>query len=309
MKNVSLTTSVNPFRISFTNQAQEAPKLEVPIDQANDYLKRLIEQFRREIILLKKYICRINTEIRKNLNIEIPSFEEAFQKTVSGNTPIDSELLNEWMNQMINVEYINPLFGLYDVHIKNLEDEISQLKQQMRKYDSQISDFINENKTLRQSLTVCNQEFQNFLSVKIQSGNEKSNVVIDHDYMVQLKQRSALLSKENEIVIRNYQNVQKENYELTLNTNDKLRNYNEKAETYDQLNQAYQELMNQYNMINDIAQTNEVKMLEQADKANRFEIENDLLKSENDQFKAELRSINEANAFYKQYLDKLNIKT
>lgn len=300
MKNVSLTASVNPFRISFTNQAQEPIKIEVPIDQANDYLKRLTEQFRKEIILLKKYISRINTEIRRNLNLEIPSFEEAFQKTVSGNSPIDTEILNEWMNQMINVEYINPLFGLYDVHIKNLEEEISQLKQQTRKYDPQIADLVNENKTLRQSLTVVNQEFQDFLSVKIQPGNEKSNVVIDHDYMVQLEQRSALLSRENEILLRNYQNVQKENYELALNTNDRLRNYNEKAETYDQLNQAYQELMGQYNMINDIAQTNEAKMIELAEKVNKLEIENEFLKSDNDQYKSEIRSINEANALYKQ---------
>ena len=54
------------------------------------------------------------------------------------------------------------------------------------------------------------------------------------------------------------------------------------------------------------AKTNEVKMFEMADKANKAEIENESLKSQIEELKHELATLTDSNNFYKNLIDKVN---
>ena len=69
--------STNPFKLSqIVSKSDPNQKIQPPIDQSSDYLNSLINQYTNEIYLLKRYIERINKEIRQNLNMEIPSIDE-----------------------------------------------------------------------------------------------------------------------------------------------------------------------------------------------------------------------------------------
>ena len=310
MKNAStLSASLNPFKLPFaqtTTVIAPSPQIEIPIDQTNNYLQSLVGQYRKEIFLLKQYISRINTEIRKNLNIQIPSLEEGFKSSLNQTSAIDQNVLNEWLNRLINVDYINPLLSLYDTHINNLEQELEYNKSLLKKYDSQVADLVNENNTLRQALEVRNREFSNFLAIKTNSPNGESTIVIDREYMTKLEERCGLLSKENEILAINYHNLQKELYDIKLNINENFKNNNEKAEAYDQLYQMYVDMSGNLDEVTQRAKTNEVKMFEMADKANKAEIENESLKSQIEELKHELATLTDSNNFYKNLIDKVN---
>ena len=124
--------------------------------------------------------------------------------------------------------------------------------------------------------------------------------------MLKLEERCNLLSKENEILAINYHNLQKELYELKLNTNENFRNNNEKAEAYDHLYQMYVEVSGNLEEISQRAKTNEIKMFEMADKANKFEIENENLTSQIEELKHQITTLNESNNFYKNLIEKIN---
>ena len=310
MKNAStLSASLNPFKLPFSQTmtlVSPSPQQDVPIDQANTYLQSLLAQYRNEISLLKKYIYRLNTEIRKNLNIQIPSLDEGFKSSLNQSSALDQNVLNEWLNRLINIDYINPLLSLYDTHIQNLENELQYNKSLLKKYDTQIADLVNENNNLRQTLEVRNNEFANYLSIKTSAPDGENNIVIDREYMLKLEERCNLLSKENEILAINYHNLQKELYELKLNTNENFRNNNEKAEAYDHLYQMYVEVSGNLEEISQRAKTNEIKMFEMADKANKFEIENENLSSQIEELKHQITTLNESNNFYKNLIEKIN---
>ena len=281
------------------------------IDQSNKYINDLINQYRTENTFLKKYIERINTEIRKNLNIQVPSLDEGFASLTSMKgeefPTLDQNVLNEWLNRLINVEYINPLFGLYDTHIQNLENELIYTKTIVKNYDSKISDLINENNSLRQALEVRNNEFKSFLEIKVNDPNE-GDVVMDREYVLKLEDRCNVLSKENDILAENYVNLQKDNLNFKQEANNTLQNNFDKISGFDNLYQNYLNLQNNYQILMEKNQTNELKMFEFADKNNKLEIENENIKNKIEQQNKIIADLNSKIEIYKNLVDKMNNK-
>jgi hypothetical protein len=281
------------------------------IDQSNKYINDLINQYRTENTFLKKYIERINTEIRKNLNIQVPSLDEGFASLTSMKgeefPTLDQNVLNEWLNRLINVEYINPLFGLYDTHIQNLENELIYTKNIVKNYDSKISDLINENNSLRQALEVRNNEFKSFLEIKVNDPNE-GDVVMDREYVLKLEDRCNVLSKENDILAENYVNLQKDNLSFKQEANNTIQNNFDKINGFDNLYQNYLNLQNNYEILMNKNQTNELKMFEFADKNNKLEIENENIKNKIEQQNKIIVDLNSKIEIYKNLIDKMNNK-
>ena len=281
------------------------------IDQTNKYINDLINQYRTENTFLKKYIERINTEIRKNLNIQVPSLDEGFASLTSMKgeefPTLDQNVLNEWLNRLINVEYINPLFGLYDTHIQNLENELIYTKTIVKNYDSKISDLINENNQLRRALEVRNNEFKSFLEIKVNDPNE-GDVVMDREYVLKLEDRCNVLSKENDILAENYVNLQKDNLNFKQEANNTLQNNFDKISGFDNLYQNYLNLQNNYQILMEKNQTNELKMFEFADKSNKLEIENENFKNKIEQQNKIIADLNSKIEIYKNLIDKMNNK-
>ena len=281
------------------------------IDQSNKYINDLINQYRTENTILKKYIERINTEIRKNLNIQVPSLDEGFASLTSMKgeefPTLDQNVLNEWLNRLINVEYINPLFGLYDTHIQNLENELIYTKNIVKNYDSKISDLINENNSLRQALEVRNNEFKSFLEIKVNDPNE-GDVVMDREYVLKLEDRCNVLSKENDILAENYVNLQKDNLSFKQEANNTIQNNFDKINGFDNLYQNYLNLQNNYEILMNKNQTNELKMFEFADKNNKLEIENENIKNKIEQQNKIIVDLNSKIEIYKNLIDKMNNK-
>ena len=281
------------------------------IDQSNKYINDLINQYRTENTFLKKYIERINTEIRKNLNIQVPSLDEGFASLTSMKgeefPTLDQNVLNEWLNRLINVEYINPLFGLYDTHIQNLENELIYTKNIVKNYDSKISDLINENNSLRQALEVRNNEFKSFLEIKVNDPNE-GDVVMDREYVLKLEDRCNVLSKENDILAENYVNLQKDNLNFKQEANNTIQNNFDKISGFDNLYQNYLNLQNNYEILMNKNQTNKLKMFEFADKNNKLEIENENIKNKIEQQNKIIVDLNSKIEIYKNLIDKMNNK-
>ena len=285
MKTTSiLGSSINPFKLQLTQasilQNQQTINNDVPLDQANTYLQSLTEQYRKEITFLKQYISRINTEIRKNLNIQIPSLEEGLTLAIKDDSPVNQASLNEWLNALINVDYINPLFTLYDTHIMNLENEIQHKQSLLGKYDRYVSDLVNENKVLRQQLEIRDSEFKNFLEIKTANEDGESNIVIDREYVLKLEERNNLLSKENELLVIGYHALQKEMFELKQNVNQTFQTNNDKALAYDQLYLMYEDAQNNINVLTNKLKSGEGKIYELGDEKNRVEVENQNLKTQ-----------------------------
>ena len=220
---------------------------------------------------------------------------------------LDQNVLNEWLNRLINVEYINPLFGLYDTHIQNLENELIYTKNIVKNYDSKISDLINENNSLRQALEVRNNEFKSFLEIKVNDPNE-GDVVMDREYVLKLEDRCNVLSKENDILAENYVNLQKDNLNFKQEANNTIQNNFDKISGFDNLYQNYLNLQNNYEILMNKNQTNELKMFEFADKNNKLEIENENIKNKIEQQNKIIVDLNSKIEIYKNLIDKMNNK-
>ena len=278
------TSYNNPFKLDYMkpNMTQVSYKTQA-VDQTNEYIKVLIDQFRQEISMLKKYIEKINEEIRKNLNIQIPSFSEGFDLSVknyiSGEkaSSLDQNVLDEWLNKLINMDYINPLFSLYDTHIDNLNEELVKLKEQVKSYDSKISDLVNENNSLRSELKLRAEEMKKYLEVRINNETD-SQIVMDYDYVKKLEERCNLLSKENDILSMNYTNLLKENLDIKYSLNNKFRIYNEKANDYDNLLSKYKNSIKSLQTLKSNLDTTQLKVLEINDRCIQLETQNKNLK-------------------------------
>ena len=286
--------STNPFKLSqIVSKADPNQRIQPPIDQSSDYLNSLITQYTNEIYLLKRYIERINKEIRQNLNMEIPSIDEVISSiSINENSAFDQNTLNQLLNKTINVEYINPLLNLYDTHIQNLENELKLTKDILKKKDSQLSDLVNENNKLRSALEQRNIEFKNFLEVKVNSNNSESIKVMDFEYVMKLEERNNKLSQENEILLNNYTKCQKELLEFKMQVNNNFQNNNNKALAYDELIE--------------INKVNQLKMFDLSDKVAQLESENNDLKDKEDMLNQQIIQLEGSLKFYKDFADKLN---
>ena len=181
------------------------------------YSLALNSKSKNEISALKQYIQKMNEQIRLQLRMELlPSLEEKlveYSKKIKNEKELNEkyyESINDWLNQILNVDYIDPLINLYDRYIKCLEEELKNSKKMNKKYENTITKLVNENNDLRSQLLVNEEEMKNFLGVRNGGGEGSGMLVTDQDYILKLEERNQLLSKENEILFVNYSKIQNE---------------------------------------------------------------------------------------------------
>ena len=257
----------NPFYLDINQKKYN--KNEIVLKNKNnqleeEYLQALNSQAKNEISALKQYIQKMNEQIRLQLRMEVlPSLEEKlveYSSKIKNEKELNEkcyESINDWLNKILNVDYIDPLINLYNRYIKSLEEELKNIKKMNKKYENTITTLVNENNDLRSQLLVNEEEMKNFLGIRNGGGDGSSMLVTDRDYILKLEERNQLLSKENEILYINYSKIQNELMQVKRGNN--YNNYNDKNENdmkYKKLYQKYlltekkyKELQDQYNAI------------------------------------------------------------
>ena len=257
----------NPFYLDINQKKYN--KNEIVLKNKNnqleeEYLQALNSQAKNEISALKQYIQKMNEQIRLQLRMEVlPSLEEKlveYSKKIKNEKELNEkcyESINDWLNKILNVDYIDPLINLYNRYIKSLEEELKNIKKMNKKYENTITTLVNENNDLRSQLLVNEEEMKNFLGIRNGGGDGSSMLVTDRDYILKLEERNQLLSKENEILYINYSKIQNELMQVKRGNN--YNNYNDKNENDMKYNKLYQkylltekknkELQDQYNAI------------------------------------------------------------
>ena len=193
----------------------------IPKEKEAQIRSSVISQLKTEIISLKDYIKKMNLQIRKNFNLEIQlSLEEGFahisQKIKNGESDQNAlqDLIHEWMNKIFNMDYINPLITLYENYIKNLENEIKNYENINKKNETLIMKLIGENNELRDRILATEEEMKNFLEIRNELGDGTSIIVMDREHVMKVEERNKLLSKENEILVVNYNKLQNELFQM-----------------------------------------------------------------------------------------------
>ena len=282
----------NPFIMSLDLKNLNLNKNKLDNDKDKDYSSSLVSKYQREILDLKNYIQKMNTQIRKNLNLEIiPSLEEGYasfsQRIKNGEEHSEKfqDTINEWMNRLFNVNYINPLITLYENYIQNLEEELKKSKEMNKKYENNIIKLVNENNDLRNKLITKEEELKNFLEVRNESGDGSSLIIMDRDYIMKVEERNQLLSKENEILLVNYNKLQNEFMQIKSGIGSNGNNYNDMK--YQQLNQDFLKMQNDYKILLGEKDINQKKVIEISNKNNALEIENINMKNQLKDFKSQ----------------------
>lgn len=289
--NVYFGQKNDPFLLDINqkDKDKEIDKEKINIIEKNkgyeqDYISSLTSRYKNEILVLKNYIQRMNVQIRENLNMEIiPSLEEGFDslskklKNGAQQSEISRDMIHEWLNQLLNVDYINPLITLYENYIKSLEEELKNCKNTNKKNESTINKIVNENNQLRNQLQISQEQLKNFLEIRNESGDSSTMIVMDRDYMMKLEERNQLLSKENELLVVNYNNL--------LNKLMEIKNEN----FYNGIGQNNINQLNQ--QIVDLQKGNEINNK----KINELKHENQILKSKNNTYRGSLYMLNEEN--------------
>ena len=272
------------------------------------YIPSVSSRYMDEITALKNYIRKMNLLVRKNLNLEnYPSLEEGFNyfsrkmKNEDPHSEKIQETINKWMDQILNVDFMNPLISLYEKYISDLEDELKNSKEKNNKYEKKIVDLIKENNELRDKIQTVEEELKTFLEVRNESGDSSSIIIMDRNYIMKLEERNQLLNKENEILILNYNKLQNDFMKIKNGAGSKGNELNNSS--FIQLNNEnlklkndYKELIGQYDIINQ-------KIKEISDKNNELEIENQNIKDENEKIKYERNALKEGNERYKNLLE------
>ena len=282
----------NPFIMSLDLKNLNLNKNKLDNDKDKVYSSSLVSKYQREILDLKNYIQKMNTQIRKNLNLEIiPSLEEGYasfsQRIKNGEEHSEKfqDTINEWMNRLFNVNYINPLITLYENYIQNLEDELKKSKEMNKKYENNIIKLVNENNDLRNKLITKEEELKNFLEVRNESGDGSSLIIMDRDYIMKVEERNQLLSKENEILLVNYNKLQNEFMQIKSGIGSNNNNFDDMK--YQQLNQDFLKMQNDYKILLGQKDINQKKVIEISNKNNALEIENINMKNQLKDFKSQ----------------------
>ena len=309
-KNNAFSLDINSNKIN-NDENIHINEINLPNEKHEEIKSSVISQLKTEITSLKDYIKKMNIQIRKNFNLEIHlSIEESFayfsQEIKNGKKTQDAlqDLIHEWMNKLFNMDYINPLITLYENYIKNLEQEIANYQNMNKKNENLIMKLVLENNDLRDRILSTEEEMKNFLEIRNELNDGSSIVVMDREHVMKVEERNKLLSKENEILVVNYNKIQSELLQLK-NQNQILGN--------DDINLRYQKLNNEFNkMKNDkeelIEQGNIIyqKMNDISNMNNNLERDNLKLKEIINKMNNELEIYKEANKKYENMLNNKN---
>lgn len=301
----------NPFILSMN--LKDIDKNRINLIQRNkenepEFISGLSAKYKNEISVLKNYIEKMNFQIRNNFNMEIvPSIEEGFSsfskkiKNGAENTEELQDCINKWMSNLLNVDYINPLITLYEKYITNLKEELNYSKSKNKEYENLITKLVNENNDLRNQIQTAEEELKNFLEVRNESGGGSNMLIMDRDYIMKIEERNQLLSKENEILVVNYNKIQNELMQLKGESglNDNMQNDN----NFHQLNQQHLKLMNDYNILQGQFDVNKQKVLEVSNINSKLDNENFNLKQSVEKMKNELDTYKSTIETYKKLLN------
>ena len=286
-------------------------EINLPNEKHEEIKSSVISQLKTEITSLKDYIKKMNIQIRKNFNLEIQlSIEESFayfsQKIKTGEKTQDAlqDLIHEWMNKLFNMDYINPLITLYENYIKKLEQEITNYQNMAKKNENLIMKLVLENNELRDKILTTEEEMKNFLEIRNELNDGSSIIVMDRDHVMKIEERNKLLSKENEILVVNYNKIQNELLQLK-NQNQIMGN--------DDINMKYQKLNNEFNKIkndkDDLFEQRNIiyeKMNDISNMNNNLERENLKLKDIINKMNNEIEIYKEANKRYENMVNNEN---
>ena len=245
-------------------------EINLPNEKQEEIKSSVISQLKTEITSLKDYIKKMNIQIRKNFNLEIQlSIEESFayfsQKIKNGEKTQDAlqDLIHEWMNKLFNMDYINPLITLYENYIKKLEQEITNYQNMAKKNENLIMKLVLENNELRDKILTTEEEMKNFLEIRNELNDGSSIIVMDRDHVMKIEERNKLLSKENEILVVNYNKIQNQimgnddiniKYQKLNSEFNKVKN--DKDELFEQNNIIYEKMNDISNMNNNLEREN-----------------------------------------------------
>ena len=245
----------------------------------------------------------MNIQIRKNFNLELQlSIEEAFsyfsEKIKKGEKSQEElqELINAWMNKIFNMDYINPLITLYENYIKNLEKELQTYQNLCKKNETLIMKLIGENNELRDRVLSTEEEMKNFLEIRNELSDGSSIIIMDREHVMKVEERNKLLSKENEILVVNYNKLQNELFQLK-NENQVFDN-SEKNLKYQQLNNEFIKMKNDREELIEQREIINKKMMDISNMNNALEIDNLKLKDVINKMNLELNNYKEANERY-----------
>ena len=126
-------------------------------------------------------------------------------------------------------------------------------------------------------------------------------LIMDRDYIMKIEERNQLLSKENEILVVNYNKIQNELMQLKGESglNDNMQNDN----NFHQLNQQHLKLMNDYNILQGQFDVNKQKVLEVSNINSKLDNENFNLKQSVEKMKNELDTYKSTIETYKKLLN------
>ena len=286
-------------------------EINLPNEKQEEIKSSVISQLKTEITSLKDYIKKMNIQIRKNFNLEIQlSIEESFayfsQKIKNGEKTQDAlqDLIHEWMNKLFNMDYINPLITLYENYIKKLEQEITNYQNMAKKNENLIMKLVLENNELRDKILTTEEEMKNFLEIRNELNDGSSIIVMDRDHVMKIEERNKLLSKENEILVVNYNKIQNELLQLK-NQNQIMGN--------DDINIKYQKLNSEFNKVkndkDELFEQNNIiyeKMNDISNMNNNLERENLKLKDIINKMNNEIEIYKEANKKYENMINNEN---
>ena len=286
-------------------------EINLPNEKQEEIKSSVISQLKTEITSLKDYIKKMNIQIRKNFNLEIQlSIEESFayfsQKIKNGEKTQDAlqDLIHEWMNKLFNMDYINPLITLYENYIKKLEQEITNYQNMAKKNENLIMKLVLENNELRDKILTTEEEMKNFLEIRNELNDGSSIIVMDRDHVMKIEERNKLLSKENEILVVNYNKIQNELLQLK-NQNQIFGN--------DDINIKYQKLNSEFNKVkndkDELFEQNNIiyeKMNDISNMNNNLERENFKLKDIINKMNNEIEIYKEANKKYENMINNEN---
>ena len=286
-------------------------EINLPNEKQEEIKSSVISQLKTEITSLKDYIKKMNIQIRKNFHLEIQlSIEESFayfsQKIKNGEKTQDAlqDLIHEWMNKLFNMDYINPLITLYENYIKKLEQEITNYQNMAKKNENLIMKLVLENNELRDKILTTEEEMKNFLEIRNELNDGSSIIVMDREHVMKIEERNKLLSKENEILVVNYNKIQNELLQLK-NQNQIMGN--------DDINIKYQKLNSEFNKVkndkDELFEQNNIiyeKMNDISNMNNNLERENFKLKDIINKMNNEIEIYKEANKKYENMINNEN---
>ena len=291
---------INTFALNQNDNEQNVPnKINILQEKEEEIKSSVNSQLKFEIASLKEYINKMNIQIRKNFNLDIQlSIEEGFahlsQKIKTGEKDQKTlqDLITVWMNKIFNVNYINPLITLYENYIKSLEEEIRNLLNINKKNENLIMKLVGENNELRNQIISTEEEMKNFLEIRTEISDGSSIVVMDREHIRKVEERNKLLSRENEILVVNYNKLQDELFKLKsenqmLGIDDNNMKYQKLNNEFIKIKNINEELLGQQEIYNQ-------KIIDMSNANNMLAIDKQKLNDDINKMKFELNTYKEA---------------